>query len=233
MKVQRIRFCYRLTAAACTLSQRDVIVAWTDAAKAAGIPLAYSEGKRPAPQISVGALLPSGVTSDSELVDLFLSERVDPKEALARVAPILPEGVEATAAEEIGLTAPSLQSQVRWAEYEVHVPGDGVAAAGIARAAGALLAADSLPSEYRRENKVRNYDLRPLVLDLRLVGESDGCLVLRMRLRAEPEMTGRADQVVLALGLPPARRIHRRRLYVEESQPVVMAYRRLGEPEAR
>lgn len=204
-----------------------------DAAKAAGIPLSYSEGKRPAPQISVGALLPSGVTSDSELVDVFLSERVDPKEALARLAPVLPGGIEATGAEEIGLAAPSLQSQVRWAEYEVEAPGDGVDAADVARATAALLAADTLPSQYRRENKVRNYDLRPLILDLRLAGARDGCLVLRMRLRAEPEMTGRADQVVLALGLPPARHIHRRRLYVEESQPAVMAYRRLGEPAER
>ena len=52
--------------------------------------------------------------------------------------------------------------------------------------------------------------------------------MLAMRLRAEPEMTGRADQVIVALGLPEAVRIHRRGLSVTEVQAAVLAYRRAG-----
>jgi len=37
--------------------------------------------------------------------------------------------------------------------------------------------------------------------------------------------------VVAALGLPPPRRIHRLRLYLEETQPAVLAYRRAGQPD--
>ena len=53
-----------------------------------------------------------------------------------------------------------------------------------------------------------------------------------MRLRAEPEMTGRADQVLVALGLPEASHIHRRRLCVDEVQAALLGYRRANEPEA-
>lgn len=232
MKVQRLRFQYRIAGPASALGRRELIAAWERALKEAGLSLAYSEGKRPAPQISIGALLPLGVTSEAELLDVFLSERADPRQAPAALAPRLPPGVEVLAAQEVGLAAPSLQSLIRWAEYEALVPAGGLPWDEVAARVQRLLQADAFPAEYRRETKVRHYDLRPLVLALRLAeGERDGCFVLRMRLRAEPEMTGRADQVLLALDLPPARSICRTRLYVDEVQPAIVAYRRLGEPE--
>ncbi len=229
MKAQRLRIRYRVTAEGSGLSQRELVNAWEQAAQAAGLPLAYSEGKRPGPQISLAAPLPQGVTSDWELADVYLAEWLPPDEAWRRLAEQLPVGVEAVEACEVGVGAPSLQSQLRWAEYEAEVPAEGLSAGEAQEAIAALLRADTLPAEYRRETKVRQYDLRPLVLDIHLEGERDGCLVLSMRLRAEPEMTARADQVLLALGLPTARRTHRRRLYLQEVPAAVLAYRRYAE----
>jgi len=231
MKTQRLRIGYRVFPPASSLSQRELMRAWQDAAVAAGMPLAYSQTKRPTPQISIAAPLPLAVTSDCELADLFLTDRVEPPDALARLRNTLPQGLEATAAWEVGVSAPSLQSQLRWAEYEVEVPAGGLEPQRVQERIDRLLAAQTLPWEQQRETKVRRYDLRPLILDLRLAGERDGCLVLCMRLRAEQEMTGRADQVVAALGLPPPRRVHRRRLEVDEVQPAVLGYRRLGQPD--
>lgn len=231
MKVQRLRFSYRITGAACTFSHRELIAAWENAIGRAGLSLAYSEGRRPAPQVSIASLLPMGVSSEAELVDVFLAQRTEPQRALAAVAPLLPPGIEAFAVQEVGLSAPSLQSLVRWAEYEVLVPADGLDEAAVAASISRLLACDTYPAEYRRETKVRQYDLRPLILALRLEGQRQRCFVVRMRLRAEPQMTARADQVLLALGLPPAAAIKRLRLYLEELQPAVLAYRRIGEPD--
>ncbi|MBI2914248.1 MAG: DUF2344 domain-containing protein [Chloroflexi bacterium] len=239
MKAQRLRVRYGVAPPASSLSQRELLRAWQDAAAAAGLPLAYSQAKRPTPQISIAAPLPLAVTSDCELLDLFLTDRVDPADALARLRGALPAGLEAIAAWEVGPAAPSLQSRLRWAEYEVEVPPEGLDAREVQAAIDRLLAAETFPWEHRRstmvtaggEAKVRRYDLRPLILDLRLTGERDGCLVLRIRLRAEPEMTGRADQVVAALALPAPRRLHRCRLEVDEVQPAVLAYRRLGRPD--
>lgn len=230
MKVQRLRFRYRLTSAAACLSHRELISAWESAAAAARLPLAHSEGKRPAPQISIAALLPLGVTSDCELADVFLSERVEVPHALSALSSALASGIEPIAVEEVGVSSPSLQSLVRWAEYEVEVPISTPGTEDAQSAVETLLSADSLPSEYRREMKIRRYDLRPLILNLWLAGLRDDHLVLVMRLRAEPEKTARADQVILALGLPPPARVHRRRLYVDEAQAAVTAYRRLNEP---
>lgn len=211
------------------MTQRELIDTWEKAIREAGLPLAYSEGKRKTAQISVAAPLPQGVTSDGELVELYLSERVEPRDALQTIGERLPAGVEAFAVDEVGMQAPSLQSQLRCAEYEVEV--EGCDERRVRDAIEALLAVGTLPAEYRRETKVRQYDLRPLVLSLGIEGSREGRVVVTMRLRAEPEMTGRADQVVLALGLPDAVRIHRKRLQVDEVQPAVLAYRRAGQEE--
>lgn len=229
MKVQRLRFSYRVSGPACTLSHRELITAWENAFVQARLSLAYSEAKRPAPQVSIASLLPMGVSSEAELVDVFLTQRAEPRRALAAVAPLLPPGIEAFAVQEVGLSAPSLQSLVRWAEYEALVPAEGLDEAAVAASLSHLLACDTYPAEYRRETKVRQYDLRPLILALHLDGQRQGCFVVRMRLRAEPQMTARADQVLLALRLPPAVAIKRTRLYLQEPQPSVLAYRRQGE----
>jgi hypothetical protein len=159
---------------------------------------------------------------------VYLSEAVAPAHALRVVSQHLPPGVEVTGVEEVGVQAPSLQSQLRWAEYEVEIPAE-VDERLVREAVGRLMGAKTWPAEYRRETRVREYDLRPLLLMLKVEGNRDGRVVLGMRLRAEPEMTGRADQVVLALGLPEAARIHRRGLHVGDVQAAVLAYRRSGE----
>ncbi len=230
MKAQRLRFRYRVTDAGCALGQRELMRAWEQAVTDAGLCLAFSEGKRKTAQVSVAAPLPQNVTSDGELAEVYLGEAVVPEYGLKVVSQHLPPGVEATGVEEIGVQAPSLQSQLRWAEYEVQLP-EGVAEEQVRREVERLLSAKTVPAEYRRETRVREYDLRPLVLDLRVERAGDGRVALVMRLRAEPEMTGRADQVVLALGLPEAVRIHRRKLHVAEVQAAVLAYRRAGEEE--
>jgi len=226
MKAQRIRFRYSLHSEACDLSQRELVTAWEEACRAAGLPLALSEGRRPASQISIAAPLPRGVTSNCELLDVFFAETISIEEALRRIAPHLSTGIEASSAEEIGPNAPSLQSQVRWAEYEVMA--NGIDAPAVRRTICATLEARSLPSEYRREKKVREYDLRPLLIDLHLLTDTEGCAVV-MRLRAEPERTARADQVAAALDLPEDRRTHRTRLVLEEVPAVLSAYRRFSE----
>lgn len=231
LKAQRLRLRFRLTGPGAALGHRDLLNAWEEACKAGGLAVAYSEGKRPAPQISIGALLPMSVTSDCELIDVFLAERAEPGHALESLRARLPDGVAAVSVEETGVGGPSLQSQVRWAEYEVIVSAEGTSRDELQARIDRLLAAETWPAEYRREAKVREYDLRPLVYSLSLADEREGAFVLLMLLRAEQEMTGRADQVVLALGLPQAAAIHRTRLHIEENQPALLAYRKAGEPE--
>ena len=232
MKVQRLRFRYRLSSASVGTGHRDLVLAWEAAVKAAGLALSYSEGKRPAAQISLAAPLPQGATSDAEIVDITLECRVVPQTALQLVAPHLPDGVEAISVREVGVNSPSVQSSLRWSEWDVVVPAQDVTERAVREAIDKLLAATTWPAEYKREKKTREYDLRPLVLDIRLSGRIEDSYVLCMRLRAEQDSTARADQVLLALGLPAPTRMHRTRLEVDETSAAIREFRRLREPRA-
>jgi radical SAM-linked protein len=190
------------------------------------VPLAYSEGKRPSPHISIAAPLPQGVTSTCELLDLYLTDHLSPTDTLRRLSDHLPCGIKPLAGHEVGLNAPSLQSQIRVAEYVVNVSGADTGA--IRKAIAAALSARTLPTEYKRETRVKEYDLRPLILDLRLTDGGGGPTVV-MRLRAEPERSARADQVAALLGLPDDALIERTALETEQVPAVLLSYRRSGE----
>jgi len=228
LKVQRLRFRYRLTGEAGALSNRDLARIWDDALTGAGLSVARSEGRRASPQVALAAPLPLGMTSDCEIADVYLSEPADPGRVLASLRPLLPRGMEAVAVSEVGVDTRSLQSQLRWAEYDVTLSPGTAGVNDLRNAVSHLMAEDSLPSEYQRANRVKTYDLRPLILAIYVEG-TDAAPILRMRLRAEPERTARADQVVLALGLPTPHSTRRTRLELDEVPVVTRAHRRASD----
>jgi radical SAM-linked protein len=225
VKAQRLRLTYARGEPVKDLSHLETTRALERALADAGLPLAYSEGKRKTPQISIAAPLPVGVTSSCEAADVYLAERLSPAAFLGALRGTMPAGLEPVSAREVGLAAPAAQVQVRWAEYEVDVPAAGKTLDDARHAISELMAAKTLPWEHRRETKVSAYDLRPLVLTLALETEGEGAFRLRMRLRILPERSGRADQVVAALGLGTPLRVHRTRLYFDETPAAVRAYR--------
>ena len=227
MKIQRLRLRFQVSSLPAGSGRRDLLREWQSAAADAEIGLSYSQGKRPTPQISMASLLPQGTTSSGELLDLFVEERLDPNVVKDRLKPHLPAGVVLVDLEEVGMQTPSIQSLLRWAEYEVETSAND-SQMTIQSSIDRLMDSTTWPAELKREAKVREYDLRPLVINIRIAAKRDDCVRLEMHLRVEQERTARADQVVLALGLPPARRIHRVALHLDRTPAAVLAYRRSG-----
>src|SRR5438105_3409937 len=95
---------------------------WERALRRAEVDVAYSEGFSPHPQISLAAPLPVGVTSRGELMDVFLATRSTPEAFMRALAPQLPPGLTVDSVVEVELGLPSIQSQMRAAEYEVPLP---------------------------------------------------------------------------------------------------------------
>jgi radical SAM-linked protein len=172
------------------------------------LPLAYSQGYNPRPRINIGAALPLGYTSECEITDVWLEQNLDPGEILASLQAASPPGISFISARRIGGKEPSLQSQIRSAEYEVR--SDVLAEqTDIQERVLKTLDADQLPSERRG----KAYDLRPLIEELQLVEDREGHPILRMRLSAREGATGRPDEVCHQLDLDVFRsRIHRTRL---------------------
>jgi len=181
------------------ISHLDIMRLWERALRRARIPLAYSEGFNPRPRISLAAPLSVGVTSEAELMDIFLSKMVSPHWFTAAVNQQLSHGIQILEVFPIGPGIPSLQSQVRYAEYRVQVSTE-KESKDIQAAISGLLATEHLPWHHERDTGRRSYDLRTLIDDLWLVDWCDSYCTIGMKLRCDNTGSGRPEQVTAALG---------------------------------
>ncbi len=195
------------------ISHLDLIRVWQRAMRRAGVPLAYTEGFNPRPRISLAAPLALGVTSQAELLDVFCQRRPATHWFSQALSQQLPDGIEIQQVQAVPEVFPSLQSQVRAAEYLVTLAAAGTEA-HVAAALQALLDKETLPWEHHRDTGPHRYDLRALVEDLWLTDWQADSGRIGMRLRHDGRGAGRPEQVVAALGLPSPSGIHRTRLFL-------------------
>ncbi len=212
--MQRLRLTFTRGEEVKYIAHLDLMRLWERALRRVAIPLAYSQGFTPHPRLSLAAPLAVGVTSQGELMDILLERRMSPYVLMKALGPQLPRGIDLVAVQEVGVTVPSLQSLVRFAEYRVVVE-TGKSLEEAEAALGSFLARPSLPWQHLREGKPRRYDLRALVDDVWLLDGRPGEVTLGMRLRTDDQATGRPEQVALAMGFPQSPKlIHRTKLIV-------------------
>ncbi len=181
------------------ISHLDIMRLWERALTRAGISLAYSEGFSPHPKLSLAAPLAVGVTGESELLDVYTVDTVSPHWFSDMVNEQLPAGISILGVQQIGLLVPSLQSQIRQAEYSVQVertdgPED------IKSSITSLLSSKTFPWQHERDTGKREYDLRELINDITLESTDNERCTLSMVLRCGSNGSGRPEQVTLALG---------------------------------
>src|SRR4030042_1400299 len=199
------------------ISHLDLMRLWQRALNRAGIAMAYSEGFNPRPRMSLALPLALGVTSEAELMDIVLEKFVSPHSFTAAVIPQLPRGVAIAGVFNTPLTLPSLQSQVRQAEYTVAIATD-KDKTEIESSIDSLLDKASLPWQHQRDTGPHKYDLRALIDDLWLIAWRKGYCSIGMLLRCDNTGSGRPEQGAAALGFekyPDS--IHRRKLVLQTS----------------
>lgn len=172
---------------------------WQRALRRAGMPVSYSHGFNPRPKIAIAAPLALGITSEAELMDVFLERKVALHFFTRVVNEQLPHGVRILEAREYWPKLPSLQSQLRFAEYHVEVEAS-LPPDEITQAIHSLMAKRTLPWQHARDKDIRQYDLRALIDALWLVDQTDDGYRIAMRLRNGSGGSGRPEQVVKALG---------------------------------
>jgi radical SAM-linked protein len=118
-------------------------------------------------------------------MDIVLNQPVLPAEALERIRPALPVGIELHSVEEVPLKAPTLQHLLRQAEYRVLVETD-LPAEQLQERVAALLEADKINLTRRRKKRTEEIDLRPWLYELQLESAGQGETHLCMRLAAGP-----------------------------------------------
>jgi radical SAM-linked protein len=217
---QRWRLVVAREADAPPASQRELVDAWIDAIQGAGLPIAWTDAGRSRARVSFGAPLPIGMAADNELIDVVLVERWPAWRVREALTPRLPEGWRLVELADVWLAGPPLAGRVAAADYRVEVGGN-PDPARLAAAAATLLARERIERERTKGAGTVAYDLRPLLIDVRI--EPGPPVVLMTRTRFHPELgTGRPEEVVAALAdvlggpMEPARIVRERLLLVDD-----------------
>jgi radical SAM-linked protein len=150
-------------------------------------------------------------------MDILLSKWVSPHFFTKAVSQQLPGGIEIHEVYQIAPTLPSLQSQVRYAEYQVNVATE-KGPEEIEAAFKSLLRLKQLPWQHHRDTGPRRYDLRALINDLWLIDWQQRQATIGMKLRCDNRGSGRPEQVADALGFSHyPLSIHRTKLILRTS----------------
>ena len=181
------------------VTQRDVAGTWEAAIRAAGLPLAWTEGATPRPRIAFGAPLPVGMAAGRELIDIVLADRWPLWRVRDELARVIPAGWRLVDLHDVWLGGPALAGRVAAADYRIELAA-GPDPSVVERACDGLLAAARIDRERAKGGGTVRYDLRPLLLDVRVAQPGPPTVVVA-RTRFHPELgTGRPEEVIAALG---------------------------------
>ena len=230
--VQRLRLTFSKMGPTRFIGHLDLALTLERSLNRARIPVAYSQGFNKRPRMQMASALPLGYTSEAELADIWLIERMAPDEAREQMMNRMAPGIEIHQVAEVDLQASALQT-ITLASYYRATLLYPVEANGLQARIDELLASERHMRQRLRGKKKKPYDLRPLVYELVLAREGDDLnhidlyqidlyqidlYQIMMKLALEPSKTGRPDEVLDSLGLDPlAARLHRTCIVLDES----------------
>jgi len=129
------------------------------AARRAGLEMQYSTGFTPRAQVSLGPALALGISSNSEVCDLFLTNDIDSQELLDRLNAVTDPGLRFLRARQVTLDAPTIAREAKIAEYILSSP-DFATADDIARVIGRATGDEPLMLDVIRKHGPRPIDVR-------------------------------------------------------------------------
>lgn len=155
-------------------SHRDLARVWERALRRAGLPVASTEGFSPRPKVHFGLALSTGHESQGEYLDVDL---LDPEVGASPIdvaglpdllTPLLPPGVDVTAAAVVDRRDDSLQQAVTACTWQIEVLGP--TPEEVTAAVDRLLAADEVVVTRVRKGQEVVDDIRPAVRNLEMIG---------------------------------------------------------------
>jgi radical SAM-linked protein len=205
----RVRFRFSKLGKVRFTSQRDVARMWERALRRAELPLAYTEGFSPRPQLSFGLALPTSCESLAEYVDVVMDDtrpetaEVEVEALAARLSGLLPDGVEVQHAGIVERRVTSLQQEVTSCSWEMSFRG--LSRSELVGRVDALLAAPVVMITRERKGRQEQDDLRPSIRSLAVVdGPGDDVVDLVAELATQPRGVRPIELVRGLIAVAPA-----------------------------
>ncbi|WP_420641846.1 TIGR03936 family radical SAM-associated protein [Candidatus Leptofilum sp.] len=214
--VQRLRLIFSKGGAARFISHLDLARTLERALNRAKIPVAYTQGFNRRPRMQMATALPLGYTSEYELADVLLTEKMEPAQVQPQLMAKMAPGIEILSVTDVPVSGASLQSLTQSSTY-MATPLEPVDFEQLQTKIAEILAAERVERTRERRGKKKVYDLRPLILNLAANLDEQGQVQIEMNLCLAPSKTGRPDEVLLALGFDPLDvRVHRMGMVLAE-----------------
>ena len=208
---QRLRITFGKLGTLKYTSNLDIAKIWERTLRRADLPILYTQGFNTRPRIQLAMPLPLGITSECEILDAALRERIDFQEAelIERLLQVAPRGLTIHAIAEVEARAATMQSLVLSAEYRIRFE-DGIDGAMLRARIDDLLNRESIIVEKVRKRRRSVMDLRPLILELYIDEGND--LIAHLSVGDRGNM--RPDQLIEQMGLADEYfSAHRRKLH--------------------
>ena len=170
----KVRIAYQKLGKVRFLGHLDMARLWERGLRKARLPVAMSAGFTPRPKVSFGLALPTGAESLVELLDVTFDETFDPtvdarfdvEELPGILSSALPPGVDVIDADAVSPTAWSLQEDVTATTWVMAIDATDV---DLGERVAAVLDSPEIWVERERKGERRRDDVRPGILDLRVV----------------------------------------------------------------
>jgi radical SAM family uncharacterized protein/radical SAM-linked protein len=182
-EARRYRFVYEKLGAAAFLSHLDVIRALPRSFRRLAIPLWYSGGFHPKPEMVFGPALSLGVSSLGEVVDLKIAADIDPPALLEALSEGAHQGLRFIGGARLGAQDAAVSRFVDSARYVVGIPRSVVDARGgegwLRERVRASLEAASLPVMRRIDGVGKRVEVREFLRSLEAEGAGGRELLAR------------------------------------------------------
>lgn len=191
----------------------DTAKLWERVLRRADLPLLYSQGFNTHPRIQLATALPLGITSECEIIDISLRERISANsDLIERLLAVSPDGLHIYEVEEVPVRTPPLQSRVRSAEYRITFP-DGIDRDLLQTRIDHVLAQDRIIKVKVRKRRKSITDIRTLIYTLEV--DDSGALIAHIAAGEQGNI--RPDDLIEQLELGDVfYSAHRYALHIEE-----------------
>ncbi len=146
------------------VSHLDLLKIFSRAARRCKLPLSYSQGFNPHPELVFNSPLPLGVTSESEFVDISLDEELLPEHCMELLASTLPQGIRPVSVRKLSPGEATVMKHVCSCEYCLMVQIDGISPASYIEGIRSLLESNKAILVMKKSKSgVKETDIRPMI----------------------------------------------------------------------